>query len=166
MDMASGKPTTVFEGLSINTGPRFFLIAVKGNQVLNRVRVAHQAIYGGERVAVGESLLVGGITMTPEGAVATLAWPFHAPNGGNGHHAGNPHPLPQRRPLPTRHVGTVSRIHPSGKFGEILEDRTGHRLFAHVSQFANSAQMTAGYRVNYVAAATTRGPAALDIKPN
>lgn len=165
MDMASGKPTTVFEGLSINTGPQFTLIAVKGNQALNRVRVEHQAIYGGERVAVGDSLLVGGITMTEQGPVATLAWPFRA-NGSNGHHAGkpvNPRPLPPRL---ARHVGTVSRIHPSGKFGEILEDRTGHRFFAHQSQFENGARMMAGFRVSFTAAKTERGPAALDIKPN
>lgn len=166
-NMQTGQHTTVYESLSTNTGGRFVQVAVRGNQVLNRIRVPHEVIFGGEKIAVGDSLLVGGIKMTGDAPEATMAWPFRG-NGSNGHHAGkpaNPRPLPLRPPRLARHVGTVSRVHPSGKFAEILEDRTGHRYFAHESQF-DRARMTAGFRVNFTAAKTERGPAALDIKPN
>ena len=165
-NMATGNHTTVYESLAINTGGQFILVAVRGNQVLNRIRVPHQVVFGGERIAVGDSLLVGGIKMTGDAPEATMAWPFRASTGGNGQHAGNPRPLPPPPPRLVRHVGTVSRIHLSGKFGEILEDRTGHRYFAHQSQFENGARMTAGFRVSFTSAKTERGPAALDIKPN
>lgn len=167
-NLGSGYHTTVYEGLAINTGGRFIRVAVRGNQMLNRVCVPHDVVFGGEKIAVGDSLLVGGIKMTGQEPEATMAWPFRA-NGSNGHHAAkpfNPRPLPPRPPRLARHVGTVSRIHPSGKFGEILEDRTGHRFFAHQSQFENGARMTAGFRVSFTPARTDRGAAALDIKPN
>jgi cold shock CspA family protein len=167
-NLGSGYHTTVYEGLAINTGGRFIRVAVRGNQMLNRVCVPHDVVFGGEKIAVGDSLLVGGIKMTGQEPEATMAWPFRA-NGSNGHQAGkpiNPRPLPPRPPRLARHVGTVSRIHPSGKFGEILEDRTGHRFFAHQSQFENGARMMAGFRVSFTAAKTERGAAALDIKPN
>lgn len=167
-NMATGNHTTVYESLATNAGGRFIQVAVRGNQVLNRICVPHEVIFGGEKIAVGDSLLVGGIKMTGENPEATMAWPFRA-NGSNGHHAGkpvNPRPLPARPPRLARHVGTVSRIHPSGKFGEILEDRTGYRFFAHQSQFENGARMMAGFRVSFTAAKTERGAAALDIKPN
>jgi len=164
IDMVNARSTTVYDSLVINTGAKFMIVAVKGNQALNRVRVEHQAIYGGEHVALGDSLLVGGIKMTDQGAVATLAWPFRASNGGNGHHSVNPRPLPPPPPRLARRVGTVCRIHPSGKFGEILEDRTGQRYFAHQCQFDSGTRMNAGFRVSFIATAMERGPAALDIK--
>jgi hypothetical protein len=166
-NLGTGYHTTVYEGLAINTGGRFIRVAVRGNQMLNRVCVPHNVIYGGEKISVGDSLLIGGIKMTGEEPEATMAWPFRA-NGSNGHHAGkpaNPRPLLPRPPRLTRHFGTVSRVHSSGNFAEILEDRTGRRLFAHASNF-NGAQMAAGYRCSFTPAVTPRGPAALDIKPN
>lgn len=167
-NLGTGYHTTVYEGLAINSGGRFIRVAVRGNQMLNRVCVPHNVIYGGEKIAVGDSLLIGGIKMTGEEPEATMAWPFRS-NGSNGHNAvkpTNPRPLPPRPPRLARHVGTVSRVHPSGKFAEILEDRSGHRYFAHASQFENGARMMAGFRVSFTAAKTERGPAALDIKPN
>lgn len=165
MDIASGKTTTVFEGLIINTGPRFSLVAVKGNQVLNRVRVEHTAVFGGEKVTVGDSLLIGTITMVETGPVATKAWPFRASETRNGSSGGNQRPPAPIPPRPARHIGTVSRVHPSGKYAEVLEDRTGHRYFAHLSQFEGGARMMAGFRITFTPAKTERGPAALDIKP-
>jgi len=114
-NMATGNHTTVYESLAINSGGQFILVAVRGNQVLNRIRVPHDVVFGGERIAVGDSLLVGGIRMTGANPEATMAWPFRA-NGSNGHHAGkptNPLPLPPRPTRLARHCGTVSRIHPS-----------------------------------------------------
>jgi cold shock CspA family protein len=46
-----------------------------------------------------------------------------------------------------------------------LEDRTGHRYFAHLSQFESGARMITGFRITFAAAKTERGPAALNIKP-
>lgn len=167
MDIASGKATTVFEGLIINTGPRFSLVAVKGNQVLNRVRVEHTAVFGGEKVTVGDSLLIGTITIMETGPVATKAWPFRAsgPHHHNGNIGGNHRPPATPPPRSASHIGTVSRVHPSGKFAEVLEDRTGHRYFAHMAQFKGGARMTAGFRITFSPAKTERGPVALDIKP-
>jgi hypothetical protein len=111
MDMASGKTTTVFEGLVINTGSRFNLVAVKGNQVLNRVRVEHNAVFGGEKVTVGDSLLIGTITMVESGPVATKAWPFRssaAGNGGFGAKQRPPAPVPPGRlPTPVPFRGSI-----------------------------------------------------------
>lgn len=161
-NMATGNHTTVYEGMATNSGGKFIWVAVRDNQVLNRVFVPHQVVFGGERIAIGDTLLVGGIKMTDRSPEATMAWPFR-PNGSNGYHAGKP--VNPRPPRLARHVGTVSRVHPSGKFAEILENRSGHRYFAHQSQFEKGARMTAGFRVSFTAAKTERGPAALDIKP-
>ena len=162
-DMATGNHTTVFEALVITTGARFSMVAVKGNQVLNKVRVDHDVVFGG-RVPVGETLLAGAIKMVETGAVATKAWAFRAPTGDNGHLVGNRRPLPPRPPRPARHVGSVSRVHPRG-FAEVLEDRTGRRYFAHMSNFGGGARMTAGFRCSFTPAETARGWVALDIKP-
>ncbi len=165
-DMATGNHTTVFESLVITTGARFNMVAVKGNQVLNKLRVDHDAVFGGERVAVGDSMLVGAIKMAETGPVATKAWSLRAPDSRNGQQGATRRPtFAPPPPRPVRHVGTVTRVHPSGKFAEVLEDGTGHRFFAHHTAFANSARMMTGFRVTFTAAKTERGPAALDIKP-
>jgi hypothetical protein len=167
LDMATGNHTTLFEALVITTGARFSMVAVKGNQVLNKVRVDHDAVFGGERVAVGDTLLAGAITMAEPGPLATRAWPFRVPEFRNGQQG-----APQRPafvpppPRPVRHVGTVTRVHPSGKFAEVLEDGTGHRFFAHHTTFVNSAKMMTGFRVCFTPAKTERGLAALDIRPH
>lgn len=164
-DMATGNHTTVFEALVITTGARFSMVAVKGNQVLNKVRVDHDVVFGGERIAVGDTLLAGAIKMAEAGAVATKAWPLRTPDSRDGQHRGAQRPPFAPPPRPLRGMGTVSRVHPSGRFCEILEDRSGHRYFAHQSQFEQGARMTTGFRVTFTAAKTERGPAALDIKP-
>jgi hypothetical protein len=165
-DMAAGNSTTVFEALVITTGARFNMVAVKGNQVLNRLRVDHDAVFGGERVAVGDSMLVGAIMMAETGPVATKAWSFRAPDSRNGQQRATRRPtFAPPPPRPVRHVGTVTRVHPSGKFAEVLEDGTGHRFFAHHTAFVNLARMMTGFRVSFTAAKTERGPAAMDIKP-
>lgn len=166
LDMVTGNHTTVFEALVITTGARFSMVAVKGNQVLNKVRVDHDVMFGGEQVAVGDTLLAGAIKMAETGAVATKAWPFRAPDSRNGQQEATYRPtFAPPPPRPVRHVGTVTRVHPSGKFAEVLEDGTGHRFFAHHTAFVNSAKMMTGFRVTFAPAKTERGPAALDIKP-
>jgi len=168
VNMAAGTYTTVYESLTTNTGGWFSWVAVRGNGVFNRVKVPHEVIFGGGKIGVGDSLLIGGIKMTGEAPEATMAWRFGA-SGNNRYHAGkplNPHPFSPRPPRLARNVGTVSRVHPTGKFAEILEDRSGQRYFAHQSQFENAARMLPGFRVSFTAAKTERGLAALDIKPN
>lgn len=165
-DLAAGTQTTVFETLVIRTGPQFSVLAVKGNQVLNRVRLDHGALFGGERIAIGDTILAGALRMTETGAIATMGWPFRAGDSRNGQHGGTTRPPWLAPARPARCVGTCVRVHSSGRFSQLLEDRTARLVFAHASAYGPRARMVVGSRVNYTAASTPRGPAALDIRPH
>lgn len=160
-NLADGKSIPVFPAVVSATGSRdFCLTTVLGNAALPKVVVPHRSFVITHTPVNGEVVFIGGLIFG-EGPLprANIAWPASNGNASGGNHANR---LP---PYPLRGVGTVSRVHPSGRFCEILEDRSGHRYFAHQSQFQQGARMTAGFRVTFTGAKTERGPAALEIKP-
>lgn len=161
LNLTNATSTTVFEAIVISTGAYYSIVAVRGNQVLNRVRLDHTVVYGGEKAAVGDGVLVSGIKMDENGPVATTAWPIATSSTHNGNDSHQRQSLPP--PRPARHIGVVCRVHASGGFGEVLEEGTGARFFAHGSQFQGGARLAEGCRVAFTPAKTPRGAAALAI---
>jgi hypothetical protein len=177
-NLADGKSIPVFSAVVSTTGSRdFCLVTVLGNAALPKVVVPHHSFAITHTPINGEVVYIGNLAFG-EGPLprANIAWAGSngraaaigsGPSAFSGANArlrsGCRPPSPPSPPTPpVRHRGTVSRIHSSGRFSEIIEDGTGLRYFAHATAF-RTARMVSGARVTFKECSTPKGLAATDI---
>lgn len=174
-NLADGKAIPVFPAVVSATGSRdFCLVTVLGNPVLSKVMVPHRSFVISHTPLNGEVVFIGNLTFG-EGPLprANIAWASasgHATTLGRDPRVCssadarlNSGCRPASPSIPSvRHRGTISRVHPSGRFSEIIEDGTGRPYFAHRTAF-RTAPMVSGARVTFRECPNPRGPAATDV---
>jgi cold shock CspA family protein len=155
---ATGQMLDLFQAQIIQVGPIFALAAVVGNEALGKVRVDHQLFSGSGPVQFGETLIIGPLEFLPAGALAQAAW--RSPFAGGQALQLNGCAGRERR------KGVVTRVAPTGNFGQITEAPSGRPFFVHRSQLQGGATLRIGCSLSFLPAKTPRGWSALEVRRN
>ncbi len=164
--LADGRADEYHHATIATAQPLYLLARVNDNHSLGPVHLprAALAVPGGVEPRVGQSVLVGPLSFDRDGAPrASRGWVLATPKRSES----GPLPPPPM-PVPSRLVGYVTRIHPSGAFGEIgdVAGHGGQRWFFHHSALVPSGCVVAiGQRVSFSSVHNDRGPKAIHVRP-
>ncbi len=156
----TGLSLDLFQAQVVRVGPVFALAAVVGNDALAKVRVDQALLNGSGPAQLGDTLIVGPLDFLPAGPRARAAWPVRMANA----HYAPLRPANRMHLVPSWNKGTVTRVAPSGTFGQITDERTGSQYFVHQSQLLG-AVLRIGARVLFRSGRNDQGPLALDVHP-
>jgi len=168
----TGQSLDLFEAQVAQVGPLFALAEVADNKALGKVRVDHSLLNGSGPAQLGDSLIIGPLQFLPAGPRAVCAWPTRTsspvrPLVRPFHYRSGPAVQPARQysnPAPRRNRGTVTRVAPTGAFGQITDEHNGDQFFVHHSQLQGGAILRIGARVSFTSAKTPRGLSALEVQ--
>ena len=165
----TGEGLDLFQGQVVQVGPIFALLTIAGNEALSKVRVDHALLNGSGPILLGDTLIVGPLDFLATGPRARAAWPSraevqHRPGTcGVQPRGGTAIPTYRQRPVSKLHRnrGTVTRVAPTGAFGQVTDQRNGAQYFVHHSALQRGAMLRIGARVSYTPARNPQGLLAL-----
>jgi cold shock CspA family protein len=152
----TGQTLDLFHAQVLQVGPVFALTAVVNNEALGKVRVDHHLLNGSGPAQLGDELIIGPLEFLPAGPRAQAAWRTRL----DGHQRQQPNHCAS----PKRCRGVVTRVAPTGNFGQITETPDGRPFFVHHSQLQAGAMLRIGFPLSFLPAKTPRGWSALAVR--
>jgi hypothetical protein len=156
LDQTSREVHELYFAQIERVGPLYSLGRAANNPTIGSIRIDHATLNGAGPAHLGTLLLIGGLQFYPEGPRATTVWRVPAPTVTHS---------PPVLPVGGRTFGIVTSVHPHGRHGTIVQERTGRPIFAHHTQLRRGAVLMPGCRVSYVEGLNHRGPIACDVWP-